>query len=293
MHELKQAQKRRLRFIEFLLLFKGQCSRADLVKRFGISEPAGTKDFSEYSDRCPENLRYDVRAKRYVIGDKFDPAFEHSGEAALRYLSGMQNGILGKTRKQTISAEFRVSLRKSIDWVTVAPVTRAIAQRRVIGCEYTSMSSGSKKRILSPHSIIHDGIRWHFRAYEHEKGRHQDYNFNRVSGTNLCGDEYVDASEDTAWNTKVNLQFIVHPNNPEPRSIEQEYEMVNGVMNLELRCALVGYYLRSWLIDFSINHAANYRAYQLALNNRDEVLRVLEGIGLGGFALEPDFLPDS
>ena len=292
MDDLKQAQRRRLRFIEFLLLFKGHCSRSDLVDRFSTSEPAATKDFSEYSDRCPGNLSYDVRAKKYIYGNTFKPAFDHSAETALHYLSGSQSSIGEGSQKECISSGFRVNLRTPLKWQQVAPITRAISQQRPVECGYTSMSSDNRMRSLSPHSIIFDGNRWHFRAFDHEKQRYQDYNFSRVTKLLPSGEVYVGFENDKMWNKKLTVQLIPHPKHPKPQAIIQEFPMKNDMISVRVRSALIGYFLRSWLVDFSENFAANYRAYQLALANREELLIELNQLGDNGYALKSDFLPE-
>src|SRR3546814_4695634 len=63
----REVQRERLFYIDFLAFFTGQVTRKDLVERFGISEPAATKDLSLYSDLAPNMLRYDLRQKRYVF----------------------------------------------------------------------------------------------------------------------------------------------------------------------------------------------------------------------------------
>lgn len=292
MDDLKQAQRRRLRYIEFLILFKGQCSRLDLIERFSISEPAATKDFSLYSDRCPKNLQYDVRAKRYILGENFVPSFEHSADAALSYLGGTQRSIDGGSNDSAISAEAIPRLRKILSWRQVAPVTRAIHMKQSVDCLYSSMSAGSKDRVLSPHAIIFDGNRWHFRACDHEKQRYQDYSFSRVASVEANDEVYISDENDNAWHEKVELELSVHPSHKQPESIQIEYEMSEGSLRIPVRAPLVGYFLRSWLVDFSENYEANYRAYQLALTNRVEVYKKLDVFGLAEFGLQPDFLPE-
>lgn len=63
----KDIQRERLYYIEFLALFSGQVGRKDLTSRFGISEPAATKDLSLYGEFAPSVLRYDLRRKCYVF----------------------------------------------------------------------------------------------------------------------------------------------------------------------------------------------------------------------------------
>ena len=57
----RDTQRERLFYIDFLAFFTGQVTRKDLVVRFGISEPAATKDLSLYAELAPNMLSYDLR----------------------------------------------------------------------------------------------------------------------------------------------------------------------------------------------------------------------------------------
>lgn len=64
----RDTQRERLFYIDFLAFFTGQVTRKDLVVRFGISEPAATKDLSLYAELAPNMLSYDLRQRCYVYG---------------------------------------------------------------------------------------------------------------------------------------------------------------------------------------------------------------------------------
>src|SRR3546814_12236679 len=83
----REVQRERLFYIDFLAFFTGQVTRKDLVERFGISEPAATKDLSLYSDLAPNMLRYDLRQKCYVFAHG-TPYFHHEVDQALFSLAG-------------------------------------------------------------------------------------------------------------------------------------------------------------------------------------------------------------
>ena len=81
------AQKQRLAYIEFCLLFRGSIYRKDLIYRFEIGLSAGSKDFSIYKELAPNNLRYDAREKRYFQTADFIPLFEHDAKRTLMKLA--------------------------------------------------------------------------------------------------------------------------------------------------------------------------------------------------------------
>ena len=65
----------RLQFVELLAYFHGAVNREDLVNRFGISTASATNVLSAYNQMAPENLRYNIRLKRYEISSSFRPVF--------------------------------------------------------------------------------------------------------------------------------------------------------------------------------------------------------------------------
>ncbi|MGF6919633.1 hypothetical protein OKW28_003830 [Paraburkholderia sp. 40] len=59
--------------------------------------------------------------------------------------------------------------------------------------------------------------------------------------------------------------------------------MHDGVKTIKLRACLVGYFLRHWHVDYSLDASGNPRAQQLYLANRSEVLDA----GAPAWALQP------
>ena len=90
LEKLGFAQKQRLAYIDFCLLFKGVIYRQDLIKRFEVGLSAGSRDFSIYKELAPGNLSYDASEKRYFQTPEFKPLFEHD---ATRTLVKLANDI--------------------------------------------------------------------------------------------------------------------------------------------------------------------------------------------------------
>src|SRR3546814_8279125 len=51
--------------------------------------------------------------------------------------------------------------------------------KRKLRANYVSLSSGMRERLLSPLAVVHDGLRWHIRCFDHEAGEYKDYNLAR------------------------------------------------------------------------------------------------------------------
>ena len=81
------AQRQRLAYIDFCLLFKGAIYRQDLINRFEVGLSAGSRDFNLYKELAPENLDYDSSGKRYYQTAQFKPLFEHDAQRTLTKLA--------------------------------------------------------------------------------------------------------------------------------------------------------------------------------------------------------------
>lgn len=73
---MNYAVEQRLRLIDFLLAHYGTLNRCALMDYFGISSPQATKDIRAYLELAPQNAVYDLTAKTYVRGARFQPVWE-------------------------------------------------------------------------------------------------------------------------------------------------------------------------------------------------------------------------
>lgn len=267
---LSHAQRERLMFIEFRLYFLGDARRQDLIQRFGVAPAVATRDFAQYRDIFPHNISFDNKAKCYVIGDAFSPAFNHAPERVLTALSkGFGDGITGDSGA-LLTCELPIMLNQPA-MATLAPITRAIHQQKVVSVDYTSHSSGQSTRELAPFALVNDGLRWHVRAFDRKSKEFRDFVFTRVVHSLLIQDSQVQhqeqSSADIQWNRIVELDLVPHPNQEYPEIIEKDYGMTNGVVHLKLRAAVAGYVLRQWIVDCSSGHTQQGKEYRLWLRN--------------------------
>ena len=251
------AQRERLAYIEFRLFFLGDIRRQDLMERFSVAPAAATRDFTLYREQCPDNIDFEGSRKIYILGKAFKPMFEHNIERVLLMLSrGFGDGI-GQVQDALLSCELPpVFNRPSAD--ILAPVTRAIHQKKAIRMHYYSHSSGLSKREIVPFALANDGLRWHVRAFDRKSGEFRDFVFTRMESTQLLVDSLLAKNElseqDHQWNRVVELDIVAHPDRAYPEIIERDYGMVGGVLHLKMRAAMAGYVLRQWQVDCSSDH---------------------------------------
>lgn len=279
---VRDIQHERLFYLEFLALFTGQVSRKDLVSRFGISEPAATKDLSRYAELAPQMLQYDLRKKCYVLVNE-TPHFTHDVEQALYALTGERAIALDTEHAKRLPSWVDCSIKRAMPLPVVAAITRCIYQHRIMVSTYASNSSGNRERLLSPVALVNDGLRWHVRCFDHAHKEFRDYNLTRFDAVEQGDVSEVSLNNDKDWNTEVRLKLIPHPKAKHPETVRLDYDMTEKAKYVTLRLSLVGYFLRHWHIDSSDGASGNPKAQQLFLANKSELLES----GVSHWAFEP------
>ena len=117
--------------------------------------------------------------------------------------------------------------------------------------------------------------RLHVRGFDRKTQTFRDFVINRISQVkHVDADlaQYEVRANDHLWNRMVTLKLVPHPHNAHiPTAVEMEFEMIDGCLTVELRAALVGYYLRQNNVDASEN--AELRGEPILwLQNRGSVL---------------------
>lgn len=283
MNPQRDIQRERLFYLEFLALFTGQISRKDLVSRFGISEPAATKDLSLYAELAPGMLRYDLRQKCYVLADDGPAYFTHDVDQALYSLTGERAIAMDTEHAKRLPSWVNCNIKRKMSLPLVTSITRCMYQGNKMAAEYVSLSSGSRERVLSPLALVNDGLRWHIRCFDHEHEEFRDYNLTRFQVVKQIEPSEVSLEDDKEWNTEVCLKLVPHPAATHPETIRLDYDITDDAKYLTLRACLVGYFLRHWHIDCTDGASGNPRAQQLFLDNKNELL----GVGVAPWAFEP------
>ncbi|WP_082296606.1 WYL domain-containing protein [Moritella viscosa] len=279
MDTLSLGVKDRLRYIEFLLQFRGWVSRSDLTERFDISAPAATRDFRKYKEIAETNLNFNDSLKRYEIDLKrFKPKFEITIREALGKLrSTTLAKSLGIEGNDRIISPPRLSLPK-VD--ILMSMTRATLNTLPIEVEYFSVKGGLSKRTIVPHSITDSGLRWHVRAYDYKRNKFSDFVLTRIKSCkhlNEVAPSIFAREADHQWNRFIRLELVPHPNTENvahPKTLEYDYDMIDGVKSIEVRAAIAGYWLRLWNVDCTKEHSLLGKEYQLWLRNTETLYDV-------------------
>lgn len=281
-HEhIKPGLRRRYEFIEFQLMWEGTVGRKSLQDKFEISPQQATLDLTAYVDFAPKNMMYDPRKRTYVSQPGFRPVFI-KGEAAeyLLHLEMLHQGYRDAN-------EIWPTYIPSFDAVTVASrrvepsilktVLHAIRDGVCIEVMYVSLSSESETpRKLYPHAIACDGHRWHMRAYDCDNKRYSDFVLSRVEEISAKEPDGRDFPPDDVWSEFITLCLEPDPKLSERRRkrLELEYDMSEGKLALNVRKAMLFYYLRSYGFDpleLENGMMRNKSSFSLSVANLEEV----------------------
>lgn len=273
----KWGQQRRLEFIDYRLNWDRSLNRSDLRDFFGISVPQASLDISEYLKRAPYNLEYDPKTKTYRASNSFKPIYPTSNlttylEDLLRMATAVEmpyGSFLGWT--PSVASVPRPGRRLVAN--IVLAVVHAMRNLQKINICYQSISDFDPAiRAISPHTLVHDGYRWHVRAYCHQREEFRDFLLSRILGV-LDSEKDIPRIElDVTWNKIVCLKLAPHPllSPSQKKLIELDYDMTDGVYKIECRQALIFYIFRQLGLERDYSNV-DPNAQQIILSNIDEI----------------------
>lgn len=279
---MKWSARQRLRFIEVTAYFAGSIRNQDLAQAFDVSSPMATKDLRLYRDMAPGNLVMDTMIQGYRAADAFrpvvtdlDPAAALNALAVLNMpgFESLRGVAPGGVAAEHLELPARLPPRE-----VVAVVARAIREKAPIEVQYFSVteSTPSITRVIEPRTMVHDGLRWHVRAYDVDKARFADFALARIEGARRIGGLRTGPALDPDWEGMITVELMPHPalGQRARKAVEMDFAMGAEGLHVPVRRALAGYLLIRLGVDTTREHRLDPRRHQLALVNRDEVAAV-------------------
>lgn len=235
-------QSARLRAIEAIALWRGRVNTRDVRELFGVSRSVAQNDMTQYMDRAPGNLVYNRYAKTFEATSVFNCQITDGDIQDWLHLEpGLSENVLAP----------RFQLSPTI----VRPLSEAVRNGTGLSIAYASMNHPeTHQRTVYPHVLVFSGIRWHARAWCSDRLEFRDFVINRMSDAKETGEprpEQAYPHVDSAWNTKVTIQFVPSGDLSESakKVIEREYGMRAGRLNVTTRAALVHYTIQAYQAD--------------------------------------------
>ena len=262
----------RHKFIDFLLLFKGRLTRAELVKRFKIGEATASRAIAAFMNTHPDVIELQSNKKGYYARSGFTPEYSHSALAGLKYIASGE--LTEKISVRSYSIDI-YQLHRELDAKIVAAITRAIVNRCIVAIEYVSTTSGCQTRNVIPHAVLESSGSWYFRAYDSLSREFRTFKFSRVVSAVILGaaeNPQYSESKDEAWHRMRLVRLLPHPKNPNPDAMAADLGVIDSeIKELMVAEACLGFVLTDLRVDCSKYHRLPFYEYPLALQNREEL----------------------
>jgi hypothetical protein len=280
LNDIKWGTRQRLQHIEVMAYYTGTITRSDLARAFGISDAAATKDLKLYNELAPDNLIYRHNVFGFVPGDNFQPQFSELDPAEVLPMIAANlasaSGPYGDETIFGIPAEALPLPNRLPTREVLAQILRAIKQGNKLQVSYHSLSNrdSNPQRLLEPHALVNTGLRWHVRAYNEDSYDFRDFVLSRFVEAQMFNEPAESSAQyDEDWSELVSLQLAPHPglSKQQQASLLIDYQHEDGIIEVQVRRALIGYLLQRLAVDTSADHSLNPHAHQLALMNRDEI----------------------
>ena len=272
----------RYRYIETIALWEGRLTTRHLCDSFGIGRQQASKDINHYIRNIgPGNLVYDKYLKGYKPTDEFEPRLTRG--LADEYLHLMARNSELTTMFDSLAltpanVEVLTVPVRDVRPQTLRPIMQAARLQKRLEVDYVSIKNPDREgRIIVPHTLVYNGLRWHVRAWCEKNLEYLDFVLSRFRDT----PEILDNSEhgidgDTEWNTLVTVRIIPDPrlSAEQQQVIEVDYGMQSGALQITTRGKLVPYALKLLHIDPAAEHA-DPTAQQIVVENRAALERWL------------------
>jgi predicted DNA-binding transcriptional regulator YafY len=277
----------RMRAIELLAYWEGRLITNQVMESFGVSRQQASNDIRRYNTEYnPKALIHDPSVKGYVPSNGFQPKLTtgHINE----YMD-MVSGLLSQSTPLTIVPDGHLASvqlpERAVKPEVVQKIIAACRGRRSLQLNYASMNHPEgTERIISPHTLVYTGFRWHARAFCHENKQHRDFILSRINGVpNIVNEEleFHGAEEDADWQEEIELVFIANPGLSESQQslVQRDFAMSNGKLKIQTKKSLAHYTIQRYQAALVAKPDSNPKEVPLIVEKGANVNALLFGAG--------------
>lgn len=261
----------RLRAIELFAYWEGSLVTNKLIAWFGVSRQQASSDIKRYlNSHNPHSLVHDPSVKAYVPVPGFRPVLTtgHVNE----YMD-LISALAFEYQAVTLETGTKVAAVQLPDRAVRPEILRGIVRACRSGSSvkilYASMNNPLlHERIISPHTLVYTGFRWHVRAFCHSRLDYRDFILSRIDRTPQPVKQLAPSpADDKDWNTTLMLSLIPNTRLTEAqkRLVEKDYGMGDGRLQITLRKALAAYTLQRYQAAITEEEAANAAQFPIQL----------------------------
>lgn len=271
----------RLSQMELLLKWEGRLNNARVRDLFGISQVRSSEWIREFRDSNPSWTTWDPKAKSFYPTVEYQKHRHGAGSEALNHESSLARYIVlvglpyGSERAQASRIVWAAYPDLSVpDPFIYSAVLTAARDRKMAEITYRSMRQPvAHRRLISPHSIVRAGRRWHVRAFCSQSQLFKDFSLGRIDKVKVLDAPGEGAeADDQGWNTLVRLKLVAHPSlsSDQARLIEAEYFHGKKSHAQDCRQALVNYVIQDLRAATNVN-TQHPPDFQIAVANLGEL----------------------
>jgi len=210
--------KPRYHFIEVMITWQGRVNASHLIKHFAMSRKQASVTFTKYVASHPQSIVYNDTVKGFVADSNFARHYS-TGEFS------QYHSLVNHTAKPIFRSVVDVAIpTRNPQPYLAQPILRAIDNQLAIDIGYTSLTSPEyKDRIIEPHSLIFDGLRWHVRAFCRKNMEFRDFVLSRFNGEVVHeGKALHDSRDDQKWHQEITLEI-----EPDPRLSPAQQQVIS------------------------------------------------------------------
>lgn len=265
----------RLKAIELLAYWEGRLVTNKLVTWFGISRQQASADIKRYLEKHnPNALKHDPSVKAYVPVIGFKPVLTsgHINEY-MELIAGLSLDRMAVALESDVNVTGLQMPDRSVQPEVTREIVSACRNGTSLRILYASMNNPTlHERIISPHTLVSTGFRWHVRAYCHTRKDYRDFILSRIGRTPTTVDIPAPSiEEDRDWNEMITLNIIPNTqlSDAQKSLIEKDYGMPDGRLQLTIRKALAHYSLQRYQAAITASEAQNTSQYPIQLQAAD------------------------
>lgn len=237
------AEHKRFAFIELMLIWEGSLTAKNVSEQFELHEKLAAQIIKQYKNLYPENIEFNAQLNGY----------ENTNSMRAQFTSGSLHDYVNIIASESNITQLGMPSR-NLKPVLIRPILQAIREQRRLNIEYASVNTPQfSSRVIQPHNLVFDGLRWHVRAYCENNQAYRDFVLSRLSdqapSIMLDAADHFDL-QDELWQTQLNVEIIPDPRLDDNRAriIALDYDMQSSEAGyfkvIPVRAALLMYFLQ-------------------------------------------------
>lgn len=245
---LNKIDHERIRQLILILQWEGRLGNARLRELFDFKGTRASQIIREFRELYPKWVILNSVSKTYEATFQFYKDNPKGHQTSLtQYLSlvGLPSASNNEKDGHVVSAFTEITTPNPKFF---SMLSLAAKLGRDVEITYSSMGEPKPHtRIISPHTIVKAGPRWHVRAYSELNKQFRDYTLGRISGVKVLEQlSKLTMKDDKDWLTEVEVRLVAHPelSFEQENVIRLEYFSNTAARVTKCRGPLVNYFIK-------------------------------------------------